>query len=443
MASEIKVNTIKDLGGNTIVSSNGSGTFTSNLPSTTLTGSTNNTITTVTGANAIQGEADLTFDGDSLLVKNGASGGSGANANANELVVENSDHGGISILTPYDKTGAIYFGDGSDDNIGMIEYPHDANCLKFTTNASEGMRIDSSGNVGIGETSPLGKLHVKTADSGASVEAGADEVVVEGSANSGISILSGTSNEGSIKFGDSGDNDIGMLQYHHSNNSMQMYTSGSERIRIDSSGRVLVGDGSPIDTNANMSVYATANYPLATKVGATGNTQQIGFNNGNGHVGGITTNGTATAFNTSSDYRLKENISYDFDATARLKQLKPSRFNFKTDASKTVDGFLAHEVSNIIPEAITGSKDATETRQNIVLNANGTMIFNGVLEQDHIDGKADGSYPSDSTWIAEKEIPVYQSIDQSKLVPLLVKSLQEALAEIDTLKTKVTALENA
>ena len=71
MASEIKVNTIKDLGGNIIVSSNGSGTFTSNLPSTTLTGSTNNQVTTVTGANAIVGEANLTFDGNDLTLGNG------------------------------------------------------------------------------------------------------------------------------------------------------------------------------------------------------------------------------------------------------------------------------------------------------------------------------------------------------------------------------------
>jgi len=215
-----------------------------------------------------------------------------------------------------------------------------------------------------------------------------------------------------------------------------------ERMRIDSAGRILANTASPIDNNAAFSIKELANYPLATKVDATGNTQQIGFNNGNGHIGGITTNGTSTAFNTSSDYRLKENISYDFDATTRLKQLKPSRFNFKTDASKTVDGFLAHEVSNIIPEAITGSKDATETKQNVVLNANGTMIYNGVLEQDYIDGKADGNYPSDSTWIAEKEVPVYQSIDQAKLVPLLTKALQEAITKIETLETKVTALEN-
>ena len=317
-----------------------------------LTGSTNNTVVTVTGANAIQGEANLTFDGSTATLKAGSSGAS-ASQYANQLVVESSaTEQGISILSPANGQGQIFFGDPDSNALAKIIYSHANNKMRFRVN------------------------------------------------------------------------DLYALQ-------------------IDSAGRILANTASPIDNNAAFSIKELANYPLATKVDATGNTQQIGFNNGNGHIGGITTNGTSTAFNTSSDYRLKENISYDFDATARLKQLKPSRFNFKTDASKTVDGFLAHEVSNIIPEAITGSKDATETKQNVVLNANGTMIYNGVLEQDYIDGKADGNYPSDSTWIAEKEVPVYQSIDQAKLVPLLVKSLQEALAEIDTLKTKVTALENA
>ena len=119
-------------------------------------------------------------------------------------------------------------------------------------------------------------------------------------------------------------------------------------------------------------------------------------------VGSITTSGTATAYNTSSDYRLKENVVTDWDATTRLKQLKPSRFNFIDDADTTVDGFLAHEVSDIVPEAITGEKDATET---------------------YTDDEGN-----------EQTRPIYQAIDQSKLVPLLVKTIQELEARITTLE---------
>jgi hypothetical protein len=128
----------------------------------------------------------------------------------------------------------------------------------------------------------------------------------------------------------------------------------------------------------------------------TAGTNIIEFHNPNGEVGGIRTDGSATSYNTSSDYRLKENVSYDFNATTRLKQLKPARFNFITDPNKTVDGFLAHEVSSIVPEAVSKEKDAV---------------------------KEDGT-------------PDYQGIDQSKLVPLLVKTIQE-------LEARITQLENA
>ena len=119
--------------------------------------------------------------------------------------------------------------------------------------------------------------------------------------------------------------------------------------------------------------------------------------------GTISISSTATAYNTSSDYRLKENVVSISDGITRLKTLKPSRFNFKTDASTTVDGFLAHEVSSIVPEAITGEKDAVDDK-----------------------GEIDP-----------------QQIDQSKLVPLLTAALQEAITKIETLETKVAALEAA
>ena len=119
-------------------------------------------------------------------------------------------------------------------------------------------------------------------------------------------------------------------------------------------------------------------------------------------VGSISTDGSNTAYNTSSDYRLKENVSTDWDATTRLKQLKPSRFNWKANKDKTVDGFIAHEVSSIVPEAITGQKDAVDENGN----------------------------------------PQYQGIDQSKLVPLLTKALQESIARADALEARIKKLED-
>ena len=113
-------------------------------------------------------------------------------------------------------------------------------------------------------------------------------------------------------------------------------------------------------------------------------------------MGSIATSGTSTSYNTSSDYRLKENVVDIADGITRVKQLQPKRFNFIADADTTVDGFLAHEVQTVVPEAITGA---------------------------HNEVDADGN-------------PVYQGIDQSKLVPLLVATIKE-------LEARITALENA
>jgi len=119
-----------------------------------------------------------------------------------------------------------------------------------------------------------------------------------------------------------------------------------------------------------------------------------------GVVGSIRLTASATSYNTSSDYRLKENVIYDWDATTRLKQLRPARFNFIIDPDTTVDGFLAHEAQTVVPEAVKGTKDATKVDEN------------------------------------NETVPEYQEIDQSKLVPLLVKTIQE-------LEARITALENA
>ena len=142
------------------------------------------------------------------------------------------------------------------------------------------------------------------------------------------------------------------------------------------------------------------------------------------------TTGTATAYNTSSDYRLKENVVTDWDATTRLKQLKPSRFNFISDTDTTVDGFLAHEVADIVPEAITGEKDATESVGNV-------LDGDGNIRQENIrQSEAEIDTDAGETWQETSTAPIYQQIDQAKLVPLLVKTIQE-------LEARITTLENA
>jgi hypothetical protein len=137
--------------------------------------------------------------------------------------------------------------------------------IRFSVDNSERMRIDSSGNVGIGETLPLGKLHVKTADSGATVDASADDLVIEGSGHTGISILSGASSNGSIYFGDAGVNYDGFVTYQQGTRSMGFGTAAGTRMTIDSSGNLLVGKSVTAQQTAGTVLYGTGQiYATAT-----------------------------------------------------------------------------------------------------------------------------------------------------------------------------------
>jgi len=152
---------------------------------------------------------------------------------------------------------------------------------------------------------------------------------------------------------------------------------------------------------------------------STSSSKHLRFRNPNGNVGDIRTNGSLTAYVTSSDYRLKENVVVMSGATERLKQLKPSRFNFIADADTTVDGFLAHEVQEIVPEAIAGEKDAMIDEEYEVTPA--------VLDDD-------GNVVTEAV-MGTRSVPDYQGIDHSKLVPLLVATIQELEARIAQLES--------
>ena len=287
---------------------------------------------------------------------------------------------------------------GGDNDTGIDLATNDN--IKFNIAGSQKAIIDSSGNVGIGESSPSNLLHVKVSDVGVAPH-GSAQIVLERSGTNYLQLLTANNGTSGILFGDGDDADVAQIKYDHSSPSMQFVTETAERMRIDSSGNALVGTSSTTP-NPGISLQPSGNIGIGNSSGNSGNSF-LEFRRSASQIGGVTQSGTTGVnFNTSSDYRLKENVVTDWDATTRLKQLKPSRFNFIADADTTIDGFLAHEVSGIVPEAITGEKDAVDKDGNIEA----------------------------------------QSIDQSKLVPLLTKALQEAIAKIETLEAKVTALES-
>ena len=311
-----------------------------------------------------------------------------------------------------------------------------------TANTLEGeANLTYNGTIlGVGASADLGTgVHIKTGDSGASVGGNGDELVIEGSGASGLSILSANNDEGSIYFGDDGNSTMGAIVYAHGNNSMQFKTGDSERMRIDSYGEIFVNKTAN-NFNANGGMWTDGGERISLTRDGDEVAVATNFINTSGYpmafhysgstVGTIRSTNNSTSYNTSSDYRLKENEVAISDGIKRLKNLKPYRFNFKNDKDKTVDGFFAHEVSSVVPEAISGDKDAMAVKTKYTAD----------------DVETQGDNPSkkvgDAKTYSTTEINA-QSIDQSKLVPLLTSALQEAITKIETLEAKVAALESA
>jgi len=181
------------------------------------------------------------------------------------------------------------------------------------------------------------------------------------------------------------------------NNEMRFYTNNTERMRVDGSGNLFFGKTVTAATTTGVTLSQAARFNIAT---SSGEPFYFYYSPTGAGVGSITHGGSSTSFNTSSDYRLKENVTDVTDGITRVKQLAPKRFNFIVDADTTVDGFLAHEAQTVVPEAVVGTKDAVDEDGNIKP----------------------------------------QGIDQSKLVPLLTAALQEAIGKIETLETENTAI---
>ena len=188
----------------------------------------------------------------------------------------------------------------------------------------------------------------------------------------------------------------------------ELYYNNSKKFQTSSTGALLGKDtddyseaGIALRTAGEMTLTRTSGDLITLRRLSTNGTVVSLRNTSGTVVGSIATSSSATSFNESSDYRLKENEVAISDGITRLKTLKPYRFNFKIDPDTTVDGFFAHEVTPAVPEAITGTKDE----------------------------------------VGSDDKPVYQGIDKSKLIPLLTAALQEAIIKIETLETKVAALE--
>ncbi len=343
-------------------------------------------------------DGDTTFAGG--ITVNGDSSINRGNQTSGELLLGGTTDGGfvdfdsisLQLNTQRDpNTGTFINTSKSNARINLVgadggSYVAISTASANNTSATERMRIDSAGRVGIGMTPS---------------DFGGYMLQIDGDSQAYISIGNTTTGEGALNGLVIGNDATGADINQRESQPLRFYTSNTERMRITSAGEF--GFGTSSDNVINGSIYIKAINAANTvvkvghKTGSVSGSDFIAFYYNNVQIGGVAQNGTtAVSFNTSSDYRLKENVVDMTGALDRVAQLKPSRFNFIADSDTTIDGFLAHEVQSVVPEAITGTKDAVDEEGN----------------------------------------PEYQGIDQSKLVPLLVGAIQELKAEIELLKAK-------
>jgi hypothetical protein len=271
---------------------------------------------------------------------------------------------GLSDVDGSASTPAIR---GTDTNTGIF-FPA-ADTIAFAEGGAEVARFDSSGNLGIGTSSPAAKLHVVSAPSsvqlrwsdGTNGTAYSDTVSGATRLWSNVSLAIGTGSD-----------------------------SFAERMRIDSSGNLLVGT-----TNSGVGVDG-----IALQVSTNPGNPIVFLNSSAGTAGYISVNGTSTAYITSSDYRLKENIAPMTGALAKVQSLKPCTYTWKSTGDAD-EGFIAHELAEFCPNAVSGEKDAVNE---------------------------DGSIKP-------------QGIDTSFLVATLTAAIQEQQAIITDLKSRIETLE--
>ena len=394
---------------------------------------------------------------------------------SNSMLYLNNTNGGS------DTASLINFRTGSGDGVlGFVEGggTNDADFIIQTDGGSNGIerfRINNAGEIQIGGTTNAGFIDFDSTNL---------QLNTQRNPNTGSFVNTGKSHATIALQGADGGSKI-IFGTNASNNA-----TATVRMTITDDGSVLIGTttnqgvgGVSIDPNSDPNPTVTT---IVNNTSVSGAELFVARYNST-QVGSISLNGTTgTNFNTSSDYRLKENVVEMTDALDRVSQLKPSRFNFIADEDKTVDGFLAHEVQDIVPEAITGEKDEMRTEEyeespavyeEIVHEAQDaiewedkpTMDNTKVEIQEWLDDNEIEWQSADTKQelldripeyqqeaqeestervlvseavMATREVPVYQGIDQSKLVPLLVGAIKEQQEIINDLKARIENLEN-
>jgi hypothetical protein len=312
--------------------------------------------------------------------------GIGTSSPAGKLHVNTSTGYNAIFQTSGTTVRVNYLNDAASANVSAAYRATDFAWQKG--DGAEVARIDSSGNVGIGTTSPSFKLDVV--------------------GNAKVGNVYGTGLTVTV---------AGNSITYPTDNTLAFNTNSTERARIDSSGNFMVGrsdtgftSGQPgmlvlptqgiTFTKTNSPNLGACMYLHRTFGAGTGNLVEFAYDTV--VRGSISTNGTGVTYGTASDYRLKENVQPMTGALAKVSALKPCTYKWKVDGSDG-EGFIAHELAEVVPEAVSGEKDAVNE---------------------------DGSIKP-------------QGIDTSFLVATLTAAIQELKAELDATKAEVALLKGA
>ena len=355
-------------------------------------------------------DGDIKFDTDTLFIDSSANRvGIGTNTPTHGLdIVESADAFGARITNNSDGSQGLQVRT-SDNDTGQFILDLQSSTSATGTNYGSHFVVDKSGKCGIGTTAPLRQLHIENT-----------------SANSELAFTAATNGVSSVLFGDGQTGtDVyrGYVQYNHTDDKMLFGVGSAYTMSLNTAANTFGLDFVTYQSPYGMRVRANGSYShqegivlsthgnaLRWKANMDGSSSQVGAAN-------------ATAFNATSDYRLKENIEDLADGITKVKQLQPREFNWISDETNTLeDGFIAHEVATVVPSVVRGSKD------EVVVWQEGEELPDGVsLGDNKLDD--DGN-----------TIPEYQGIEYGKLVPVLTKALQEAIAKIETLETENTAI---
>jgi hypothetical protein len=322
----------------------------------------------------------------------------------------------------------------ASDHTESIHFAHH-NSGSYTTN----MIINSSGNVGIGTTSPditgfgyttLTVVGGTTAGYAGVLELGSPTTNANGQNLGIIAFMDGSTRNAQI--------DVTRASSTSTSN-MHFYTNGGSGIEkrmsiLGTTGELVLGapttttiSTDPIHSlgSVNRASLTAAMYARLVMQERTGN--WISFVDGTPtHYGTISRSGSGVNYGSNSDYRLKENVLDLTNSINKVKLLSPKTFNFIDRPDTTVTGFLAHEVQKIVSEAVTGEKDGTITTGNVINDSDGTILEQNITEPEKLE--------TGTSFTAIKTEPEYQQLDQAKLVPILIGALKELIAKVETLE---------